>query len=75
MGTLDACGIGTRYWANIWLLIDDCCMCKQQLKAIGAVVYNSYGACLFTTQVAMLCINEYIKEKRRIVLSAKVKAK
>jgi len=28
-------------------------VCNQQLMVLRAVVYHSYGACLFTTQITM----------------------
>ena len=34
------------YRIDRWLL-----QCDQQLTVVGAVVYNSYGACLFTAQI------------------------
>jgi len=38
---------------RIWLSIDDSCTCEKQLTVVGAVVYNSYGARLFTAHTVM----------------------
>jgi len=39
-------------------------VCDQQLTVVGAIVYHSYGARLFTAKRPPL-ISEYAKEKRR----------
>jgi len=37
----------------------------QQLTVVSAVVYNSYGARLFTAETVIQSISEYAEEKRR----------
>jgi len=64
-GASSAGGVGTNRYSG---QIADCrsmtaAVHDQQLMVFRAVVYNSYGACLFMAQVAR--ISEYAEEKRR----------
>jgi len=65
MGTLNTGGVGTNRDSGriAGYRSMTAAMRDQQLTVVGAVVYNSYGARLFTAQRPP-CISEYAEENR-----------
>jgi len=61
----NAGGVGTN-WDYGWIAgyqLMTAAVCNPQLTVVGAVVYHSYSACLFTAQ-RLPCICEYAEEKK-----------